>query len=93
MLRNAIVILSHISIEYIANIVSGTKYLFSRCPANILSIRKNLSEWETHLDHGFSKISFTETWLNDSTCEIYGTNGYNSVENHKLGLVVEWHYS
>ena len=47
---------------------------------------KNLSELESYLevlDHEFSKIGLTETWLNDASCEIYGMNGYNTVERHR----------
>ena len=40
-------------------------------------MKKNLSEFETYLqllDNEFTVIGLTETWLNDSSCEIYGIN-------------------
>ena len=38
------------------------------------------------LDHEFTIIGLTETWLNDYSCEIYGINGYKSVEKHRSGI-------
>ena len=90
---NAITILSHISMKYQ---VSVTYWIFSLCHVNIRSIRKNRSELESYLellDHVFSIIGFTETWLNDSSCEIYGINGYSLLKDIELRLVVMWHYS
>ena len=75
--------------EHIINKVPTTKSLFSLCHVNIRSIKKNLSEFETYLqllDHEFTVIGLTETWLNDSSCEIYGINGYKSVEKHRSGM-------
>ena len=72
--------------EHMANKVAITNSIFSLCHVNIRSIRKNLSELESYLevlDHEFSIIGLTETWLNDSSCEIYGINGYNTVERHR----------
>ena len=75
--------------EHIINKVPTTKSLFSHCHVNIRSIKKNLSEFETYLqllDHEFTVIGLTETWLNDSSCEICGINGYKSVEKHRSGM-------
>ena len=72
--------------EHIANKVAVASSIFSLCHVNIRSIRKSLSESESYLkvlDHEFSIIGLTETWLNDSSCEIYGMNGYNTVERHR----------
>ena len=75
--------------EHIINKVPATKSLISLCHVNIRSIRKNLSEFEIYLqllDHELTIISLTETWLNDSSCEIYGIIGHKSIEKHRSGI-------
>ena len=60
--------------EHIANKVAITNSKFSLCHGNIRSIRKNLSELESYLevsDHEFSIIGLTETWLNDSSWNLW----------------------
>ena len=44
---------------------------------------------ETYLKlsyHEFSMINCTETWLNDSTSEIFSINGYNSIAKHRTRI-------
>ena len=48
----------------------------------------NLSELETYLeilDHDFSKLCLTETWLNDSNSNIHAINDYSIVGNIEPG--------
>ena len=53
---------------------------------NIRSIRKNLGSFEItleNLQHEFSLIGITETWLKDDDCDLYAIQGYNVVEKHR----------
>ena len=50
------------------------KQCFSICHLNIRSIKKNLASFENYLDllqHEFSIIGLTETWLTDYDCNLY----------------------
>ena len=47
---------------------------------------KNLNDFENyigHLDHNFTIIGFSETWLQEFNCNLYGLNGYTIVERHR----------
>ena len=35
------------------------------------------------LDHNFTIIGFSETWLQEFNCNLYGLNGYTIVERHR----------
>ena len=35
------------------------------------------------MDIKFSAIGISETWLNDSSCDVYDTDGYDFVETHR----------
>ena len=78
--------------EHIINKVPATKSLFSLCHVNIRSIRKNLSEFEIYLqllDHEFTIICLTETWLNDSFCEIYDINDLEHFDEDIESVYIE----
>ena len=58
----------------------------SLCHLNIRSIKKNVSNFETDMDclnFRFSIIGFTETWLRDDICDLYGIDGYEFFEKHR----------
>ena len=51
-----------------------------------LNIKKNLSNFETYMDclnFRFFIIGFTETWLRDDICDLYGIGGYEFFEKHR----------
>ena len=57
---------------------------FSLLHMNIRSIPKNISKLENYLhllNHEFSIIGITETWLKDSTKELYSLDGYQPIHN------------
>ena len=64
---------------------------FSIIHFNIRSIQKNLQEFDNflhNLNHSFSVIGFSETWLNQSNSSLYNLNGYNGTHacrNSKKG--------
>ena len=65
---------------------SNTKQHFSMCHLNIRSIRKNLDCFEMLMDdlqHDFSLLGVTETWLKDDDCALFDIEGYNMVEKHR----------
>ena len=39
-----------------------------------------------YLQHEFSLISVTETWLRDDDCALFDIEGYNMVEKHRRNL-------
>ena len=48
---------------------------------------KNLNDFENYigqLDHNFTIIGFSETWLQEFNCNLHGLNGYTIVERHRL---------
>ena len=60
--------------------------VFSLCHVNIRSISKNLGSFENYLnllDHHFTFVGITETWLKDSNCDLFGLTGYNMIESHR----------
>ena len=62
------------------------KHNFSLCHLNIRSIRKNVGSLEftlENLQHEFSLIGITETWLKDDDCDLFAIQGYNVVEKHR----------
>ena len=62
------------------------KQNFSLCHLNIRSIRKNLGSLEfilENLQHEFSLIGITETWLRDDDCDLFAIQCYNVVEKHR----------
>ena len=62
------------------------KQNFCLCHMNIRSIRKNLGSFEItleNLQHKFSLIGITETWLKDDDCDLYAIQCYNVVEKHR----------
>ena len=59
---------------------------FSLCHLNIRSMRKNLNSFENYLDlidHKFTILAFTEAWLKDDDCDLFGIPGYCMLENHR----------
>ena len=56
------------------------------CHSNIRSIRKNLDCFKMLMDdlqHEFSLLGVTETWLKDDDCALFDTEGYNMLEKHR----------
>ena len=63
-----------------------TNEILSLCHTNIRSMRQNLSAFENYmqlLDHQFTVIGFTETWLQDDSHDLYGLKGYHFIGNHR----------
>ena len=55
---------------------------------NIRSTKKNLSSFENYLNtlnHSFSIVGLTETWLTKDNFHCYGLSGYNSEQNVREG--------
>ena len=53
--------------------------VFSLIHLNIRSVPKNLSNFDSYyqsLNFKFSVIGFTETWLNESNCDVYSIDNY-----------------
>ena len=70
------------------NMINKTKEknIFSLCHLNIRSMKKNIAQFESFLDlldHDFTVVGLTETWLNDCDCHLYKLDGYSIVENHR----------
>ena len=62
-------------------------YSMSLCHTNIRSMKQNLSAFENYmqlLDHQFTVIGFTETWLQDDSHDLYGLKGYHFIGNHRV---------
>ena len=38
---------------------------------------------EAEIDHSFTALGITETWLNDANCKLYGMENYNLIEKHR----------
>ena len=60
--------------------------VLSLCHVNIRSISKNLGSFENYLnllDHHFTFVGITETWLKDSNCDLFGLTGYHMIESHR----------
>ena len=60
--------------------------VLSMCCFNIRSIKRNLTSFESYLDllnHHFTLIGITETWLRDDDCDLYNISNYKIVENHR----------
>ena len=60
--------------------------VFFLCHVNIRSISKNLGSFENYLnllDHHFTFVGITETWLKDSNCDLFELTGYNMIESHR----------
>ena len=72
-----------------ADITAGSciKKMFSPSHIDIRSMTKNLNYFENYirqLDHNFTIIGFSETWLQEFNSNLYGLNGYAIVERHRL---------
>ena len=70
------------------NMINKTKEknIFSLCHLNIRSMKKNIAQFESFLDlldHDFTVVGLTETWLNECDCNLYKLDGYSIVENHR----------
>ena len=53
--------------------------MFSICHVNIRSAKKNLRDFTNYLsllNHNFSVIALSETWLQEDECELYDIDGY-----------------
>ena len=72
--------------EEVAN-ANRTNDILSLCHTNIRSMKQNLSAFENYmqlLDHQFTVIGFTETWLQDDSHDLYGLKGYHFIGNHRV---------
>ena len=59
---------------------------FSLIHSNIRSIPKNLQNFESYLsnlNHDFSIIALSETWLKDHTVDLYNMKGYSSEHKYR----------
>ena len=66
---------------------NGTKDVLSLCHVNIRSARKNLGDFENYLNmlnHDFTVIGLSETWLNDNDSDLYGLCGYKVIGHHRV---------
>ena len=69
---------------------SKEKGTFSLCHLNIRSMKKNITNFELFLDlldHDFTVVGLTETWLSECDCDLYKLHGYSIVENHRESRV------
>ena len=65
---------------------SNGKNTFSICHSNIRCIKKNIAKLEVFLDlldHEFTVLGLTETWLCEDDHDLYQPKGYNVIENHR----------
>ena len=72
---------------------NGTKDVLSLCHVNIRSARKNHGDFENYLNmlnHDFTVIGLSETWLNDNDSDLYGLCGYKVIE--LIELVEGWQF-
>ena len=63
-----------------------SRVIFSLCHLNIRSIAQNLDNVVNYLnvlDFSFPIIGLTETWLSDSTCDLFIIDGYEFIERHR----------
>ena len=61
---------------------------FSVFHLNVRSLPKHFTELESYLNGlpiDFSVIGLTETWLNESTADIYNMQGYQNYNNYRTG--------
>ena len=64
----------------------GMREVLSLCHMNIRSVRKNLDSFENYLNllnHKFTVIGLSETWLSNDDYNLYGLSGYNFIGNHR----------
>ena len=72
--------------EYLSSNIDKHSLPFSICHLNIRSLSKNLADFMNFmecLDFRFSVFGFSETWLKDNNCDVYGIQGYSVVEKHR----------
>ena len=63
------------------------KNVFSVCHANIRSVCKNLNSLESYLNtlnHEFTIVGLTETWLQNENNGLYSLNGYHFIGKHRV---------
>ena len=61
--------------EYLSSKIDNHYLPFSICHLNIRSLSKNLADFINFmecLDFKFSVFAFSETWLKDNNCDVYG---------------------
>ena len=66
---------------------NGTKDVLSLCHVNIRSARNNLGNFENYLNmlnHDFTVIGLSETWLNDDNSDLYSLSGYKVIGHHRV---------
>ena len=59
---------------------------FSVFHMNVRSLPKHFSELDLYLgslQHQFSILGITETWLNETNCDLYGLHGYSSIDKFR----------
>ena len=64
-----------------------TEDVVSLCHANIRSVSKNLNSLENYmkmLNHEFTVVGLTETWLKNEINGLYSLNGYHSIGKHRV---------
>lgn len=68
------------------NIFTNTSNCFSTLHFNIRSLKKNFADFNEYLstiNFSFSAIALSETWLNESTNDIYSIPGYTFVSSYR----------
>ena len=63
----------------------------SLCHINIRSLNRNLDNFIMFiesLEFEFSVLCFSETWLRDDNCDLYGIPGYSICEKRRNNVVV-----
>ena len=68
------------------NVHQQVSKLFSLCHFNIRSLHSNHSMMQNYLgclEHEFSVVCVTETWLRDTDCDLYDMSGYIFSEYHR----------
>ena len=63
---------------------------FSLCHINIRSLYRNLDDFiflTKSVGFEFSVLGFSETWLRDNNCDLYGIPGYSICEKHRHNAI------
>ena len=75
-------------LEYVRSPLKSPKHCFSCIHINIRSANANLKSFEAYLDSldfSFNCIGLTETWFNESNCNILNVMGYNKIDKMRSG--------
>ena len=76
--------------DHISLSKSGLSASLSLCHINIRSLNRNLDDFIMFiesLEFEFSVLGFSETWLRDDNCDLYGIPGFSICEKHRKNAV------